>query len=168
MSHASGSSTRSNIAYMAKHHPRPIESASGCTAATAAPAPRHLTILIAAEAVADRCMFRSVSSVPVIWAGVSHSSDDAIVCKVLSSQPTANKLAVVTPVRNCMMIITEICYIHCQSIGIIVKSIVSRPYRSGHQRQPISQSAQATDNYEHVSPLEACLLDGKIRLVSVE
>lgn len=72
---------------MAKHHPRPIASANGCTAATAAPAPRHLTMLIAAEAVADRCMFRSVSKVPVI----------------------ANRLAVVTPVRNCMMIMTEIC-----------------------------------------------------------
>lgn len=68
MSHAKGSSASSNMAYMAKHQPRPIESASGCTAATAAPAPRHLTMLMAAEAVADRCMFRSVRSVPVILA----------------------------------------------------------------------------------------------------
>lgn len=151
---------------MAKHQPNPIKSASGCTAATAAPAPRHLTMLMAADAVADRCIFRSVSSVPVIWMGQSFASGGTGF-NALVWQLTANRLAVVTPVRNCMMIMTEICYVHCQPVGI-VNCMVLCSYRSGHQRQPISKSTQAADNYEHVCPFQTCLLDRKIRLVSIE
>lgn len=54
------------IAYMPKHHPKPMDSASGSIAEIAPPAKRHLTILEAACAVADLFILRSVKRVEVI------------------------------------------------------------------------------------------------------
>ena len=92
---------------MEKHHPNPIASASGCTTAMAAAPPRHLTMLQAPWAVADRWTFKSVSSVLVIWEfAVSHTVGEKSAVEKL----TVKVLAVVIPVRNCMRIITEICF----------------------------------------------------------
>lgn len=64
-------------------------------------------MLHAPWAVADRWTFKSVSSVLVIWEfAVSHTVGEKSAVEKL----TVKVLAVVIPVRNCMRIITEICF----------------------------------------------------------
>lgn len=63
---------------MAKHPAGPTFSTIGCNIATAPPALRHRTRLLAAWAVADLFMFRSVRRVPQSWEVVSDNVDDQL------------------------------------------------------------------------------------------
>jgi hypothetical protein len=89
---------------MAKHPAGPTFSTIGCNMATAPPALRQRTRLLAAWAVAERFMFRSVRRVPQSWEG-QHISYEAMCMEDL----TVNVAAVAVPVRSCIMSMTAMC-----------------------------------------------------------
>lgn len=58
--------------------------------------------------------------------------------------------------------------LHASSVNQSYDLLKGVAHGSGHQGQPISQSAQAADNNKHIGPFQTRLLDWEIRLMSIE